>query len=376
VKWSLFDRPWVVLFFAFTLLINQTVQNNSMTTTGGAKYVFVKNGRDAKRSTLISILGYLMLAPVWMIPAIASTFFHPDLASQYPMLNNPNEAAYVAIAQTLLPTGLMGVLVCAIFAATLTSINTIINVSSGAFVRNFYIRIVNPNASESNQILVGRIFILLYGVLMVFVALYFKSLKSTPLFDLLLIAAASVGIPSTVPLFFGIFVKKTPAWSGWTTAVFGFIIAIILRIILSDEFISSLFARGIPYTGQELNDLNIAITTGFLFVTCTAWYFSSVLFYRKDSKEYVQQVDSFFAEMKTPIDMEEEHLGEHESDSRQYGVLGRLCLIYGGFVMLLNLIPNTWESRLYISFCGLLILVVGLILLNNGARIKRKIVPV
>ena len=40
-NWGLFDRPWVVGFFAVTLLINQLVQNNSMTSTGGAKYVFV-----------------------------------------------------------------------------------------------------------------------------------------------------------------------------------------------------------------------------------------------------------------------------------------------------------------------------------------------
>jgi hypothetical protein len=156
--------------------------------------------------------------------------------------------------------------------------------------------------------------------------------------------------------------------------VFGFILAIIVRIVLNDEFINSLFPRNTPFTGQELNDLNIAITTGFLFVTCTAWFFSSVFFYRKSARQYVQQVDDFFMEMHTPINMEKEHVGEHESDSRQYNVLGKLCLIYGGFVMLLTLIPNTWDSRLYISFCGLLILAVGIMLHTKGARIKNKLV--
>ena len=72
--------------------------------------------------------------------------------------------------------------------------------------------------------------------------------------------------------------------------------------------------------------------------------------------------------------MNEEHLGEHESDSRQYGVLGKLCLIYGGFVMLLILIPNDWQSRLYISICGLLIVLTGVVLRSKGARIRKKIV--
>lgn len=373
LKWSLFDRPWVVVFFAGTLLINQLVQNNSMTTTGGAKYVFVKNGRDAKRSTMISIFGYLLLSPIWMIPAVAATYFHPDLATEFPLLNNPNEAAYVAMAQSLLPTGLLGLLICAIFAATLTSINTFLNVSSGAFVRNFYIRVVNKNASESRQILVGRFFILIYGLLMILIAIYIQGLKSIPLFDLVLITAASIGIPSTIPLFYGIFFKKTPAWSAWSTMLIGFILAILLRIILTDEFISSLFSPEKVFTGQEFSDLNIAITTGALFVVCTVWYFGSMLFNKQEDKAYAKQVDQFFDEMATPIDMEEEHLEEHESDSRQYAVLGRLCLIYGGFVMLLNAIPNTWESRIYISICGVLILSAGIVLRSIGVKIRKKI---
>jgi len=372
LNWSLFDRPWVVILFALTLLINQLVQNNSMTTTGGAKYVFVKNGKDAQRSTLISIFGYLILSPIWMIPAVAATYFHPDLAAEFPMLNNPNEAAYVAMAQTLLPSGLLGLLVCAIFAATLTTINTFLNVSAGAFVRNFYIRVVNKTATESKQIQVGRVFILINGVLMILMAIYFQGLKSTPLFDLLLIAAASIGIPSTIPLFFGIFVKKTPSWSAWSTMVFGFALAIMLRVILTPDFISSLFSPQTAFTGQELNDLNIAITTGVLFAACSAWYFASMLFYKWETKAYEMQVEAFFVEMNTPICMEEEHLDEQENDSRQYHVLGQLCLIYGGFVLLLNFIPNSWESRLYISICGLLIFSVGLLLRMIGSRIRKR----
>jgi branched-subunit amino acid transport protein AzlD len=53
-----------------------------------------------------------MMAAVW----------HPDLASEYPGLNNPNEAAYVAMALDWLPAGLFGLLVCSIFAATVTSL--------------------------------------------------------------------------------------------------------------------------------------------------------------------------------------------------------------------------------------------------------------
>ena len=45
--WTQFERPGIIIFFAVTLLVNQTMQMNSMT-IGAARYVFVKNGSDAK----------------------------------------------------------------------------------------------------------------------------------------------------------------------------------------------------------------------------------------------------------------------------------------------------------------------------------------
>jgi len=372
--WTIFDRPWVILFFALTLMINQLVQNNSMF-FGAAKYVFVKNGIDAKKATLISIVGFLFLSPIWMVPAVGATIVHPDLASEYPKLNNPNNAAYVAMAITLLPKGLLGLLVCAIFAASITSMNSLINVAAGTFVRNFYIRIVDKDASEARQIFVGRIFIFIYGLLWILMALIFKNFKSLKLFDLLLLLAASIQIPITVPLFLGIFVKRTPAWSGWSTMVVGFTVSIVLRIMFKiippAEFFNSLFSPAVAFNNQEVADMNIAFTTAVLFFVTVSWFFMTKLFYKKQDKDYVKQVDDFFEEMNTPIDMEVEHGPTYDNDSRQYGVLGNLCLIYGSFVLLLTVIPNSLPARFCILACGLLIVITGSILKFKSARLKK-----
>ena len=59
------------------------------------------------------------------------------------------------------------------------------------FVRNFYIRVVNKDASEARQISVGRIVIFANGIIWVLLAAYFST-TSTKLFDLLLIVSASI----------------------------------------------------------------------------------------------------------------------------------------------------------------------------------------
>ena len=369
--WTEFDRPWVIVVFAITLLGNQLMQNNSML-DGAAKYVFVKDGKDAKKSVLISIIGFCFLSPIWLIPAVTATIIFPNLAEQYPALNNPNEAAYVAMAIDLLPKGLLGLMVCAIFAASMTSLNSGLNVVSGTFVRNFYIRVIDKQASETTQILVGRLFTLVYGVLWIAVGLIFVNFPGLKLFDLILICAASIGLPAAIPLFFGMFIKRTPPWAGWSTMVIGFVFALLMRLV-DHDVINALFRPGTPFTGQEFDDLNIALTTGVLTSVCVGWYCLTMVFYRHDGTAYEKQVNEFFTEMTTPVDTDEEHGPTYDSDARQYNVLGTLCLIYGGFVLLLVLVPNPLTGRLMIFAVGGVIAVAGLILRSIAKKILMKV---
>lgn len=371
--WTVFERPWILVFFAIMLMINQLVQNNSLM-LGAAKFVYVKNGADARKATLISIVGFLLLAPIWMIPAMASTILHPDLAAEFPELNNPREGAYVAMAISLLPAGLLGVLVSAIFAASVAFMNNGLNIAAGTFVRNFYIRLIRPCASEERQITVGRVFTAAYGGLWIGAAIFFQSFRSLPLFDLLLLASASIQIPMTTPQFLGMFVRRTPPWAGWSTMMVGFTASVILRFLLTDDLFNALFSPTAPFTPRELGDLNIATTTAALLAVCLFWFFSTKLFYRQAGGAYERQVDQFFAEMKTPIDEAPERGPEDDGDHRQYRALGNLCLIYGGFVLLLLLLPNSTWARQCILFCALSLAVPGVVMRVKGKRRNHRLI--
>jgi SSS family solute:Na+ symporter len=368
-RWTLFERQWIVVFFCATLLANQVIQNNSMM-EGAAKYVYVKNGLDAKKATLVSLFGFLILSPIWMIPALAAVILHPNLAAEFPRLNNPHEGAYVAMAISLLPRGLLGLLVSAVFAASVAKMTSMLSIGSGICVRNFWIRIVDCTASEERQVAVGRIFTLIYGLMWIGVAFAFATMKSLSLFDMLLLAAASVQIPTTVPLFLGMFVKRTPPWAGWSTMVAGFGFSLLLRFALTPELFTRVFSPHTPFRQNELGDLNIAATTATLVFVCTAWFFSTMLFYRKSDHVYVKRVDLFFRDMRTAIDPAEEP-AVYATDSRQYLMMGGQCLIYGGFIFLLLLIPNPAPPRIAILCCGVLMAGTGTLLRVAGARLLR-----
>ena len=362
-RWTEFSRLGIIIFFAVTLLFNHVIQNNSLS-SGAARFIFVKNGRDAKKAVLIPLFGFLLLTPIWMMPPMAATFFYPDMSAVFPHLTHPNEGAYVAVALTLLPKGLVGLLVCAILAASMTSMNGQLNTVSGTFVRNFYIRVVNKMASEARQILIGRIFIVTYGAIWIVIALSMQYLKQVGLFNLMLLASACVGIPTAIPLFFGIFVKRTPSWAGWSTVLVGLFFSVTMQLMLTDDFIRQIgqWFSTVKLNVLEIGDLNIAITTGVNIAVCTIWFFATMLFYKSEPSKYNQRVDKFFQEMNTPVSAEEEQAPAYQSNYRQLNLMGNLCLIYGASILAMLFFPNSMTSRIYIGICGVFVSGLGAIM--------------
>lgn len=405
--WTQVERPSVLVMFLGTLMLGQLIHMNSLK-DGAAKYLIVKNGRDARRVTLFNIACTLILTPMWMIPAMGSVIVHPELALEYGSLRNPNEAAYVAMAQTTLPPGLLGLLVCAIFSASLDNLSTGINSSAAVMVRNFYLPIINPKASDKRQVWIGRSLNVVGGLIMISVALLLMRFSTLPLYNLVLLCAAAIGLPQVIPMFLGIFVRRAPSISLWSTLLIGFSVSILLQFTLSDALLNRLWGSAAePLTRQELGDLKVAVITGLLLLLCSGWFFVCVQLARvaesrrrklglpmfaedathpmtarrlpgfiglfDDTPERRSHVRNFFVEMNTPIDMNNEHPQDlAHADARQYRVLGTLSLTFGGFVALLAALPNTLAGRAGLLTCGVFVAVVGGLLLLAARRSVRR----
>ena len=55
-----------------------------------------------------------------------------------------------------------------------------------------------------------------------------------------------------------------------------------------------------------------------------------MLFWKYTKPELRERIDGFFEKLKTPIDPIKEKIPD--TDRLQYNRLGKLCIIYGGFV--------------------------------------------
>jgi Na+/proline symporter len=367
--WTAFERPSILALFIGTLVLNQVIQRNALQ-EGAAKFLIVKNGRDARRVTLLGMVCILILTPMWMIPAMGSVIVHPNLGDAY-SLNNPNEAAYVAMAQTTLPPGLLGLLICAIFSASLDALSSGVNTVAAVLVRNFYLPVLNPTASERRQLWIGRTLSALGGAAMVVVALLLSRGTTMPLYTLVITIAAAVGLPQAVPLFLGIFVRRAPSVALWSTLAIGFACSLLMTFVVTDGLLNRVWgSETIPLSRFEINDLRVGVITGVLLMVCVGWFFLCTIVGRRiDSARRNAEVDAFFAEMNTPIDDAVEHAGaSYESDERQYRVLGALSLTFGGFVAAMAALPNTPAGRLGLLFCGGTIAAVGGVLVLIARR--------
>lgn len=364
-------RPEILLIFAVTLVLNQLMQMNSMW-MGAARYVYVKNGRDARRAAIFALVGFLVFPLLWIIPAMGARILHPDLASQYPSLQNPSEAAYVASAMSVLPNGMLGVLVAGIFAATMSSVDNGLNRSAGVIVRNVYRSLINPNVSEKRQIQLGRLITAVLGAIMTVLALFVSQLSQMPLFDLVLTFAALVGLPTTIPLFFGLFVRRVPPWAGWSTALVGIVAGGIFQFLVSESMLLSMFGFADTLNSLEFNSLRIGLLTALNVVVCSLWFFGTMRFARYAKESYWNNVDEFFHDIHRPIDMATEGASDPSSDRKHYHVMGILCMAYGGFIFLMAALPNPLWGRGAFVFCGGSIACIGILFYWIAAKAKRR----
>jgi solute:Na+ symporter, SSS family len=261
-----------------------------------------------------------------------------------------------------MPVGLLGLLMCAMFGATLTNMDAAVNKYVGVFVRSFYRPILRPQASEKHLLVTGKICTLIFGAIIIGLSLIINTRRETDVFTLLNQTMVSLGLPLTIPVFLGLFYRRTPPWSAWGTALACFGFSAWCNFSFAHDIQAPGFLGSLPVWAQhwigtpeqplspgEKSDLLLLVTAlGTIVIGVTA-FFASTAFYRRSAVEHRQRVEQFFAKLRDPVVPATD---SHLSDEPVYRLLGTLCMVYGAFVLLLMLVPNGLMGRLCFLFVG------------------------
>jgi SSS family solute:Na+ symporter len=380
-EWGRIARPEFIFFWWFALSLNTVFSFNSLSDDKAAKYMMAQSDRHARRMLLIPLLGSLVGPLFWIVPPMAAAILHPNLGTEYAFLNFPNEAAFLAIARDVLPQGMLGLLICCIFAASLTDMGATINWGAGLLLRNFYLPVINPQCSEKRLMVLSRLGAMGLGGVLILFALVISRYRSLGLFDLLNQVGTSLLLPLAIPAFLGLFYKRTPGWSAWTTALVGFVMSLAVSpkpLVMVAEWITGTAPQlafikptmlswipgfGGPYSGEEQTQFGIIATVSLVGGACVAWFFFTSLFYEKSSAEFKKSVEEFFERACTPLG---EAPNAASAENRKYPVaIARMCMIYGSFIMLFVFIPNSIAGRLCYLGCGGVMFGLGVLIARN-----------
>lgn len=362
-NWSEAGSGSIIALWVFATLLQKFVSTNSM--QDASRYLSVKDSKHARKAALLGCCLFAVGPILWFIPPMAARIAYPDLAQQFPHLKNPQEAAFFAIAVNTMPAGMVGLLLSAIFGATMSAMDGGLNKNAGFFVKNFYQPYLKPHASERHLLLVGKASTLALGLLIILASLEFARWKETTIFEQMTYFSALVALPVTIPLVLGLIVKRAPGWAGWSTVLVTLTASLLTHDLLGAPFLAEFMGR--QFNRREASDWGFLSGALVNLFVGTTWFLGSCLFANRRPAAERERVGRFFTLLHTPVDFEREE-GGAGSDNQQAKTMGLLALIYGTFILLLMLIPNQPIKRLCFTFCGLVMTTIGLALYRAGAR--------
>lgn len=215
------------------------------------RFIAVGEARDTQKAALLSgalflVYPLVIFIPAWTAPLLMPQFFDPITAA--PIAGFDPDQTYVLIAKQVLQgmaPGLIGLLVCSMFAATMSMIDSDINALAAVFTKDVWERAHTNPLTEQQLSFVGRIATLTFGTAVLGTALMVDgSAGIGKVFSQTVKLFGAILPPVAIPLMFGMLFKRTTTRGALGALIGGFVTFGILRNIYPDSFAI--------YTGGEM----------------------------------------------------------------------------------------------------------------------------
>jgi SSS family transporter len=359
------NYPLLFISWFIFMFVKQLQNINNM--QDSYRFLTAKDSVNARKAALLAFVLMLVGPAIWFLPPWVTAVIYPDAATAHAaeLGGKAADAVYLVFVEKAMPVGMVGLLMSAVFAATMSSMDSGLNRNSGVFVRNFYLPIINKKADDKKLMRVSQIVTLVFGVLIIGVALFINSLRGLSLFDAMMYVSTLLQMPILVPLFFGMFIKKTPDWAGWATLAVGAVVSYMVSFVITADVVNAWLSLDAPFTGREAKDLKVLLgIVGHLVIT-GGFFCLTAKFYKEPVGTRNKELTEFWNDVDTPVISGE---GQDEMDRQQRDMLGKLILVFGALVTLMVLIPNEFWGRMAFVFCGAVIVTIGALLLKSAKQ--------
>ncbi len=168
---------WVVMVYGLTI----NLQNFGIDQNYVQRYITARSDSDAARSVWLGALLYIPVSAMFFFIGTALFAYYqayPGLMSASISVAESPDKVFPYFIVTRLPAGITGLLIAAVAAAAMSTVDTSLNSSATLILRDIYKRYFRPNADEqeSMRVLYGATFF--WGVLGTTIALAMVNVRS------------------------------------------------------------------------------------------------------------------------------------------------------------------------------------------------------
>jgi Na+/proline symporter len=184
------------------------------------RYLCVSSQRSARKVAYLFGALYLVSPLLWMLPPMVYRTINPQA--------DP-EQAYILACQAVLPAGAIGLMLAAMAAATLSGIDSQLNVFAGVLTNDFYKPFLRPRAADSEIVRVGRMLTTVLGAVLIGLALLAPRWGGV---ENVIIKVTSLYVgPLLLPTIWGLFSRKLTSSAMWATVAASAIGATIVFLL-------------------------------------------------------------------------------------------------------------------------------------------------
>ncbi|MGE0545821.1 MAG: sodium/solute symporter [Kofleriaceae bacterium] len=279
---SAINEPYSLLYvFAFYLLITLSY-NGSW--AFAQKFLCTRNEQDARKAGYLATALKIIGPPLFILPAMAAPGLLPEIS--------PKDT-YATLALTYLPAGLMGLMIAAMFSATMSTLSGDYNAVASVITQDIYARIFDKNASEKRLVWVGRLATLVVGTLAAGIGIAVMATKQKSLFDVMVTVFSIFTGPMLIPFLAGLLTRRVTAFAAGAGIVTGLVSGISF-------FVYDTWLRDGTTGGLDFKATTILVNYS---VTIIAMVVAGLL--KRPDLQQRHKIDAFFAQLERPIEPEQ-----------------------------------------------------------------------
>ena len=283
-----------VYVLAFYLLIILSYNGNW---AFAQKFYSVRDERAALKAGTLAVVLKILGPPLFILPAMAARSLMPEL------LQPPNspQYTYAALSLKFLPAGLMGLMIAAMFSATMSTLSGDYNVMASVITEDIYRRLFDKEATQRRLIIVGRVATLLVGALTITIGISLIASARKGLFEVMVTVFGLFVGPMLIPMLAGLLIRRV-TWRGAAAGIAtGF--ASGLTLYLYKAFVLAKTPAIDPnWLRYDYEAISILTNVGLTILAMTV----TTVLQRVPDHERIR-IDQFFTRLATPVDPKTTH---------------------------------------------------------------------